>query len=223
VIKNLLIIILLCVCIALGAMFLACQASAQTPQVGGGFATGGSRGDGNGWTVGGYAQVAAEVVRGRVTVVGLAEYTRTPKEYVGDGTALRVRPEARYYLLKDGDWRPFIGGGVSFTQVWTSQYSKHGLNPMITAGINYKDIFIARGAYLFRDRTPLQGEDRGNDISGFRVGFDFWQQVSQKWLFYFGPEITSFGFTQLPGYPNEGRHRATAFTFRFGAARKIGE
>lgn len=222
-IKNLLIIILFCACIALGVMLLACQGMAQTPQIGGGLVTGGSKGDGNGWAIGGFAEVAAEVVRGRVTAVGLVEYQHSPKQYVGDGTVFRARPEARYYLLKDADWRPFIGGGVSFVKVWTSQYSKHGLNPMITAGINYKNIFIARGAYLFRDRTPLPGETRGNDISGFRVGFDFWQPVSEKWLFYFGHEITNYGFTQLPGYPNEGRHRATAFAFRIGAARRIGE
>lgn len=221
--KNLLIGLLLFLCAWLASMLLVCHVSAQTPQIGGGFVAGGSKSDGNGFTVGGYAQAAADVMKDRVVVTGIIEYTRTPKEYVGDGTALRVRPEARYYLLTDGDWRPFVGGGVSFTQVWTSQYSKHGLNPMITAGINYRNIFIARGAYLLRDRTPLPGETRGNDISGFRVGFDFWQPVSNKWMFYFGPEITSFGFTQLPGYPNEGRHSATAFTFRFGAARKIGE
>ena len=158
-----------------------------------------------------------------LTAVGLVEYQHSPKQYVGDGTVFRARPEARYYLLKDADWRPFIGGGVSFVKVWTSQYSKHGLNPMITGGINYRNIFIARGAYLFRDRTPLPGETRGNDISGFRVGFDFWQPVSEKWLVYFGHEITNYGFTQLPGYPNEGRHRATAFAFRIGVARRIGE
>lgn len=222
-IKNLLIAILFCACIALLAMLLACCTYAQTPQIGGGFVTGGSKGDGNGWTVGGYAQLAVEVVRGRVTAVGLAEYTRTPKKYVGDGTTLRLRPEARYYLLKDSDWRPFVGGGLSFTQVWTSQYSKRGLNPMITGGINYRNIFIARGAWLLRDRSHLPGETQGNDVSGFRVGFDYWYPISPQWLFYFGQETTNFGFTQLPGYPNEGRHRATAFAFRFGAARKIGE
>lgn len=194
------------------AVFLLCAASAF----------GGSKNDGNGPQWGVYGTVAADVWKGHVTATGIAEYVAQEKKYVGDGSALRFRPEVRLYPFSpDAAWRPFVGAGVGFTQVWTSQYSKHAINPMITAGVSWRDQVVIRGAYLFPDRTPLPGEARGNDTSGFRIGYDYFHPITPAWSLHFSQEFTRYKFTQLPGYPNEGRHTAYAFNFRMGVVRKI--
>lgn len=103
---------------------------------------------------------------------------------------VRLRPELRFYLLKEGTIRPFVGGAVdyyrqSFKSLRKEEHGGYGryrslptagLNPLLIVGtgIGYNhEIFYSR---IFTDKTVLNP----SYLSGHRAGYTYLRPLTER-------------------------------------------
>lgn len=173
-----------------------------------------SRGTGDGPSIGVRADAVLEINQ-FARFVGEASWAIEEKLYIGDGSgnAFRGRAELRAQWPGRGYYvSPFVGAGVSVVRKNTSQYSKTGVHPIITTGLNFQDKVIPYVRwYLPEHTTPNKGR-------AFEYGSELFFPLAEDspWLIRAGIAGIRSTFWQ-PSGPLQGWRHAHSMRLHMGA------
>lgn len=134
-------------------------------------------------------------VKRRIFIGGRVGLDRQRKDYLDSGITLRGSVYARFGLPIGQNWaiRPFIGGGVAFSQQRNPQYIKSSYSPRIEAGVHTKDgRFFAYMVGFLPDSTE-------NKLRGGGLAFDYYYPLTPRFSLHGGLIITRFKFYQPYG------------------------
>lgn len=135
------------------------------------------------------------------------------KIYVGDGHNFSASAEAHFYAQHTAAaLRPYLIGGIGWSEQVNSQYSKGIVNPFVGAGINYRNRWFIEGNYLL----PENGT--ANHVSALRLRTYYIYPFASHWSLKFGGSVLNMKFTQPNGVA-AGTYRATTFTVFGGMLR----
>lgn len=194
--KNLLLSLLF-----VSVISVSTQAQNRDIELYGVFVSGSSFNSGNGPEFGGGVQaflIHDNLFRDRdleLTARGLI--FSKPKVYVGDGWGVHTTSTARFSVIN----RVYVEGGISYSKVWTSQYSKTATNPIVGIGVTADGYRIGYNYYV-TDKTKFDTA-ASNDTRGHVLYYEY---HGQPW--FARTEVGIWQYQQPVGYSNQGSHTA---------------
>lgn len=164
--------------------------------------------------LGGCVEVTHDLINGNLPILGHVEacYDNGAKSYVGNGHNIGIKGQANAYVTHSGQLRPYLIGGVGWSQQSNSQYSKAIINPFVGFGLNYRNRLFYEATYL------LPESQTANHVSALRTGAYFIQPLSAHWGVKFGASVTSQKFTQ-PNGAAAGTYRVSSYSMFAGVLR----